>query len=135
MGGFLACVIELGETGNSLKPARCDDTTGDHANHFLLGPWGERPQFPHRADGRGDEEAGKQGDRARRQVARFGRFWLGLPLNPEPLTAQIGLYSIILHRLHPLFGPVRGASSVSGHPVMGGNGARRPGGNLGFSGF
>ena len=27
---FVACVIELGETGSSLKPARCDDTTGNH---------------------------------------------------------------------------------------------------------
>ena len=34
---FLACVIELGETESSLKPARCDDTTGNHPNHFLLG--------------------------------------------------------------------------------------------------
>ena len=33
----LACVVELGETGSSLKPARCDDTTGNHANHFLRG--------------------------------------------------------------------------------------------------
>ena len=37
-----------------------------------------------------------------------------------PLTAQIGLYSTILHRLHPLFG------TVSGHPVMGGNGPLNP---------
>ena len=36
---FLACVIELGETGSSLKPARCDGTTGpgNRPNHFLLG--------------------------------------------------------------------------------------------------
>ena len=34
---FLACVIELGGTGSSLKPPRCDDTTGNHPNHFLLG--------------------------------------------------------------------------------------------------
>ena len=33
----LACVVELGETGSSLKPDRCDDTTGNHPNHFLLG--------------------------------------------------------------------------------------------------
>ena len=32
----LACVVELGETGSSLKPARCDDTTGNHPNYFLL---------------------------------------------------------------------------------------------------
>ena len=31
---FLACVRELGETGSSLKPAGCDDTTGNHPNHF-----------------------------------------------------------------------------------------------------
>ena len=34
---MLACVRELGETGSSLKPARCDDTTGNHQNHFLSG--------------------------------------------------------------------------------------------------
>ena len=33
---FLACAVELGETGSSLKPTRCDDTTGNHPNHFLL---------------------------------------------------------------------------------------------------
>ena len=36
----LACVVEfveLGETGSSLKPALCDDTTGNHPNHCLLG--------------------------------------------------------------------------------------------------
>ena len=32
----LACVVELGETGSSLKPDRCDDTTGNHPNHFLF---------------------------------------------------------------------------------------------------
>ena len=40
-----------------------------------------------------------------------------------------GLYTSILHRLLPLSYPVR---SVSDHPVMGGNGLSRPGGNLGL---
>ena len=52
------------------------------------------------------------------------------------LTAQLGLYSTILQRLHPVVWPsagvkASGASSVSGHPVMGGNGPRGPGGKLG----
>ena len=34
---LLACVTELGETGSSLKPGRCDDTTSNHPNHLLLG--------------------------------------------------------------------------------------------------
>ena len=32
---------------------------------------------------------------------------LGAGGKAGPLTAQIGLYSTTLHRLHPLFGPVR----------------------------
>ena len=34
----LVCfVLELGAAGSSIFPARCDDTTGNHPNHFLLG--------------------------------------------------------------------------------------------------
>ena len=34
---FLYFVAELGAAGSSFFPARCDDTTGNHPNHFLLG--------------------------------------------------------------------------------------------------
>ena len=63
---FLACVIELGETGSSHKSAHCDDTTGNHPNHFLLGL--RAPSIPHRADRAGKdtgEQAGQEGKGAR----------------------------------------------------------------------
>ena len=35
---FLVCfVLELGAAGSSFFPARCDDITGNHPNHFVLG--------------------------------------------------------------------------------------------------
>ena len=34
---FLAYVIELDEIGSSFIRARCEDATGNHPNHFLLG--------------------------------------------------------------------------------------------------
>ena len=97
---FLACVTELGETGSFLKPARCDDPTQTISCSGLI-----RPQFPGRADKEGQEGQGGQSraGQGRAAVAGGGE--------AEPLTAQMGLYSTILHRLHPLFGPCW-ASSV-----------------------
>ena len=43
---FLACVIELGETGSSLKPTRCDDFTGNRVS-------GLRPDRARAGQGRG----------------------------------------------------------------------------------
>ena len=34
---FLYFVAELGAAGSSFFPAHCDETTGNHPNHFLLG--------------------------------------------------------------------------------------------------
>ena len=95
----LACVIELGE----IKPARCDDTTGNHPNHFLLG-------FRAYALNSHTEQGG--------QGAAGGEV--------ESLTAQIGLYSTILHQPHPLFGPVRGTQLWVG---------TAPGGRVGIWGL
>ena len=66
----LACVIELGETGSSLKPARFDDATGIHPNHFLLGfRAAALNSQPGQGSGAGSRE--KKG-------------WLDLPLTPAP---------------------------------------------------
>ena len=150
-------VPQLGETGSSLKPARCDDTTSNHANHFLLG------FRAHALNSHIEQTAIKQSARNGQaprdrptgigQLRGLGTLLAGPILGDgellkprtdlwlaggeaEPLTAQVGLYSTTLHRLHPLFGQCgrKGcpASSVSGHPVMGGNGPRGPGGNFGF---
>ena len=49
----------------------------------------------------------------------------------ELSTAQIGLHSTILHRLHPPSAGVKaaGASSVSEHPITDGNGPKAGGGD------
>ena len=119
-------VPQLGETGSSLKPARCDDTTSNHANHVLLG------FRAHALNSHIEQTAIKQSAR-NGQAPRDRPTGIG---QLRGLGTQVGLYSTTLHRLHPLFGQCgcKGcpASSVSAHPVMGGNGPRGPGGNFGF---
>ena len=53
---------------------------------------------------------GRKGREGRAEQGRAGQLWLAGG-EAEPLTAQMGLYSTIHHRLHPLFGPCW-ASSV-----------------------
>ena len=145
---FLASVIKLGETRSSLRPARCDDTTVNHPNHFLL--WFRAYALNSHTEQTGQTEPGATARGARglplgptqqARVPGIGQLGalgpMGCPFwvtpktledlwlaggEAEPLTAQIA------HRLQPL---LPGTLRVWA-PVTGGNGPRRPSVNLGF---
>ena len=79
---FLACVIELGETGSSLKPPRCDDTTSNHPNHFLLGFQAyalnsHTEQTSQRLAGHKDGSRAAGRERAKGRVGGQRQGWLG----------------------------------------------------------
>ena len=71
---FLACVIRLGETGSSLIPTRCDDTTGNHPNHLLLRfrAYALNSQLLQTREERGEAGAGPGTETAQKAVAAFG---------------------------------------------------------------
>ena len=138
---FLARVLELGETRSFPKPARCDDTTVNHPNHFLLGFGayalnGNCCRTTKKGDtaGRAGQWPGQQDRQGRAGQARGPGPWPPWP--PTPKTCILWVMAA-RRSPYPFVWPSAGAKSAGHLQSSGTNGPRGPGGNLGltFSGL